>query len=287
VATSAVDVLRKNGVVVRSTPDANRVDRRDVAIQTIGGYVRRLTPQGPAFKVASRFVILTQRRTTELPVLVDGFEAGCVWDTNSTSNPGTRRPLKDGFCDHPPEHPRHDLAAGLQPVADVPLLLQQPAQPVGQHGDMGPLEQPSVCRRDGDHPAEDRQLPVDFAVGHIGHARALMLDALLPPVHDVGADGRGLGGDHPPAAQERPQALVVAPGGRVGGSTLRLAARKTNRQMEEELFISLQTVKNYASRIYRKLEVRNRLELMNAYRRISEQARAGSDRGQETVDGRR
>ena len=37
------------------------------------------------------------------PVLVDGFEAGYVWDTQSTtstSNPNTRRPLKDGFYDH-------------------------------------------------------------------------------------------------------------------------------------------------------------------------------------------
>ena len=45
---------------------------------------------------------------------------------------------------------------------------------------------------------------------------------------------------------------------------------KSNRQMEEALFISLQTVKNYVSRIYRKLEVRNRLELMNRYRAVSD-----------------
>jgi len=44
---------------------------------------------------------------------------------------------------------------------------------------------------------------------------------------------------------------------------------KSNREMEEALFISLQTVKNYVSRIYRKLEVRNRLELMNRYRAVS------------------
>jgi hypothetical protein len=37
VATSAVDVLRKNGIVVRVVPNANPVDRRDVAIQTIAG----------------------------------------------------------------------------------------------------------------------------------------------------------------------------------------------------------------------------------------------------------
>ena len=39
---------------------------------------------------------------------------------------------------------------------------------------------------------------------------------------------------------------------------------KSNRQMEEALFISLQTVKNYVSRIYKKLGVTTRLELMNA-----------------------
>ena len=104
VATSAVDVLRKNGVVVRLVPSANRVDRRDVAIQSIApGYMRRITPQGPAFKVAPRFIVVIKRGTTSTPVLVDGFEAGYVWDTKSTattSNPNTRRPLKDGFYDH-------------------------------------------------------------------------------------------------------------------------------------------------------------------------------------------
>jgi hypothetical protein len=65
--------------------------------------MRRLTPQGPGFKIAPRFVIVTKRGTTETPVLVDGFEAGYVWDTKSTAstaNPNTRRPLKDGFYDH-------------------------------------------------------------------------------------------------------------------------------------------------------------------------------------------
>jgi hypothetical protein len=36
-------------------------------------------------------------------VLVDGFEAGYVWDSKSTkgtTSPNTRRPLKDGYYDH-------------------------------------------------------------------------------------------------------------------------------------------------------------------------------------------
>jgi hypothetical protein len=48
-------------------------------------------------------VIVTKRGTTSTPALVDGFEAGYVWDTKSaasTSTPNTRRPLKDGDCDH-------------------------------------------------------------------------------------------------------------------------------------------------------------------------------------------
>jgi hypothetical protein len=48
-------------------------------------------------------VVVTARGSQSTPVLVDGFEAGYVWDsknTASTSNPNTRRSLKDGFYDH-------------------------------------------------------------------------------------------------------------------------------------------------------------------------------------------
>ena len=103
VATSAADVLRKHGVDLRLYPSANHVDRRYVAIQTVAGYMRRLTPQGPAFRVTPQFVVVTTRGTTAGPVLVDGFEAGYVWDVKSTAgttNPNTRRPLKDGYYDH-------------------------------------------------------------------------------------------------------------------------------------------------------------------------------------------
>jgi hypothetical protein len=65
--------------------------------------MRRLTGTGPAFGVAPRFVVVTARGSQSTPVLVDGFEAGYVWDsksTASTSNPNTRRPLKDGYYDH-------------------------------------------------------------------------------------------------------------------------------------------------------------------------------------------
>jgi len=103
VATSAIDVLKKHGVQAQTTPSANRVDQRDVAIQSIAGYMRRLTATGAAFAVAPRFVVVTGKGTSSPSVLVDGFDAGYVWAESkainaSTSN--TRRPLKDGYYDH-------------------------------------------------------------------------------------------------------------------------------------------------------------------------------------------
>ena len=50
-ATSAIDVLKKHGVQAQTMPTANRVDRRDAAIQSIAGYMRRLAGTGPAFTV--------------------------------------------------------------------------------------------------------------------------------------------------------------------------------------------------------------------------------------------
>jgi DNA-binding CsgD family transcriptional regulator len=38
--------------------------------------------------------------------------------------------------------------------------------------------------------------------------------------------------------------------------------------MKDELFVSLQTVKNHTSRIYRKSDVRNRVEFVNLVRNI-------------------
>ena len=72
---------------------ANRVDRRDMVIQTVARYMRRLTPQRSAFRVTPQFVVVTERGSTATPVLVDGFEAGYVWDaesTKGTTNPNTR-----------------------------------------------------------------------------------------------------------------------------------------------------------------------------------------------------
>jgi hypothetical protein len=99
----AREAFSPHGVDLQCFSTANRVGRRDMAIQTAAGCMRRLTPQGPAFRVTPQVVVVTKRGSTSTPVLVDGFEAGYVWDSKSTkgtANPDTRRPLKDGYYDY-------------------------------------------------------------------------------------------------------------------------------------------------------------------------------------------
>lgn len=44
---------------------------------------------------------------------------------------------------------------------------------------------------------------------------------------------------------------------------------KSNKEISEELFISLQTVKNYVSKIYKKIGLKNRIELVNFIRKYT------------------
>jgi hypothetical protein len=105
VATSAIDVLKKYGVQAHTRPAANRVDQRDVAIQSIAGYMRRLTATGAAFGVAPRFVVVTGTGTSSPSVLVDGFEAGYVWAESQAT--GQYPPAVEGRLLRPrPKLPR-------------------------------------------------------------------------------------------------------------------------------------------------------------------------------------
>jgi DNA-binding NarL/FixJ family response regulator len=51
-----------------------------------------------------------------------------------------------------------------------------------------------------------------------------------------------------------------------------ICAGKTNKEIEEELFISLQTVKDHTHRIYKKTGVKNRVQLNNLVREFDQQS---------------
>lgn len=98
---SAESVLSDFGIAVRSQRDANHPERRNYAIQVVGGYMQRaLTDGTPCFQVnGERFLMISpERGIYSKPVLTDGFEAGYVWDELSiarTASPNTRRPKKN------------------------------------------------------------------------------------------------------------------------------------------------------------------------------------------------
>ncbi len=99
---SAADVLQANGISLQTVVGANHPDKRNTAIQALAGYMRRLTPSGPAFQITSRFLIIGKDYQRSMAVLVDGLEAGYVWNERATSQGGssTRMPKKDGYYDH-------------------------------------------------------------------------------------------------------------------------------------------------------------------------------------------
>ena len=99
----AVDMLREFNVHPIPCLGANHPDRRDAAIQATAGYMRRRTSRGEGFTVNPRFMLVSDTRQTPSEVLVDGLEAGYVWDDRlfgSSLSPSTRRPKKDGWYDH-------------------------------------------------------------------------------------------------------------------------------------------------------------------------------------------
>jgi len=99
----AVDMLREFGVYPQPCLGANHPDRRDAAIQAMAGYMRRRTARGEAFTINPRCMLVSAERQVQTEVVVDGLEAGYVWDERAIINsmsPSTRRPKKDGWYDH-------------------------------------------------------------------------------------------------------------------------------------------------------------------------------------------
>jgi hypothetical protein len=83
----AVDILSQNGI--NPMPSSNHLLARDAAIQLAAGFM-------------GRGKVLIDDSCT---ILIDGFEAGYVWDDEkgrsaTLSHPNVRRPMKDGYYDH-------------------------------------------------------------------------------------------------------------------------------------------------------------------------------------------
>ena len=101
---SAADILREHDVQLQTIAGANHPDARDRCIQHLAGYMRRLTRQGPAFKVdPERWLLFDSEGPQASTHFIDALEAGYVWDDRSirhSVSPNTRRARKDGFYDH-------------------------------------------------------------------------------------------------------------------------------------------------------------------------------------------
>jgi PBSX family phage terminase large subunit len=97
------EILAEHGIALKRIDGANQPEIRYGAIQALSQYMRRSSLDGqPAFRIHPRAAIVSADGVKHLPFLVDGFEAGYVWDTRQVVGlkAGIRRPRKDGYYDH-------------------------------------------------------------------------------------------------------------------------------------------------------------------------------------------
>lgn len=102
-STDIKTLLAELGVDLVTIPGANSVEARYAAIQGASGYMKRHAMDGDeAFIVCPRQVELSSSGTTPSAFMVDGFEAGYIWDTRLVQGKGRtiRVPKKDNYYDH-------------------------------------------------------------------------------------------------------------------------------------------------------------------------------------------
>lgn len=102
-SSTVSQILAEHGIALKRIDGANAPEIRYQAIQGISQYMRRTSLDGqPAFRIHPRAAIVSADGVKHLPFLVDGFEAGYVWDTRQIigAKAGIRRPRKDGYYDH-------------------------------------------------------------------------------------------------------------------------------------------------------------------------------------------
>ena len=102
IRNKATDILRQFGVHARPCTGGNHPEMRNTAIQRMSASMRRRTERGEAFTVHPQFAYLGPHGAKPIEVIVDGLEAGYVWDDKALpyTAPSTRKPKKDGWYDH-------------------------------------------------------------------------------------------------------------------------------------------------------------------------------------------
>jgi len=133
------EILASHGIVPTSTKSSNTPETRSEAIQTIGGYMRRLALDGqPAFRMHPRALVLSSAGAKSASFSVDGFEAGYEWDDRArySQTRTLRLPKKDGYYDHF-QNTAEYAVINYGPAA--PTLLKQ-AQAVQRHAVNGPRD---------------------------------------------------------------------------------------------------------------------------------------------------
>lgn len=105
VRNNGLKVLQDHGFSPRYKPNSNAPDVRLAMVERLAGYMRRLTPQGPALGVeanSARWLRISPDNTVSWPFIADAFEAGYVWDEHmvSVGSKQVRKPKKDGWYEH-------------------------------------------------------------------------------------------------------------------------------------------------------------------------------------------
>lgn len=102
---SGVGVLQDHGMAPTWVASSNMPEVRDVAVQTVAGYMRRRGVRGgEAFQCdRSHWQIVSAREARYASFFQDALEAGYVWDSRVRRTSGgksVRTPLKDGYYEH-------------------------------------------------------------------------------------------------------------------------------------------------------------------------------------------
>lgn len=100
---NGVTVLKEHLIYPRYVDNSNSPEVRRFAIESLAGYMRKRTPMGEAFQVhPTNWVVLAANGPRNESFLINGLEAGYVWDAHARSV-GAKSitvPVKDGYFEH-------------------------------------------------------------------------------------------------------------------------------------------------------------------------------------------